>query len=318
MSGIDKNLPKKLVTHNGSFHYDEILATALLLEIYPDANIVRTRDPMKIQNVDIVYDVGGIFDPNLNRFDHHQRSFNSTYSPKYQIKLSSAGLIYKYFCEELFEKYEFTKESNIFEDIKEKIYNEYFLSADAIDNGYDIFGEIKPRTIADAVKNFNNYGENNSQSEDARFFKALDFVRIDFKNYLNYIFTDYVVSYHKLYSALNDLKGDIFITEEKLSIDLVYDVDLKLGKNIKFVIFKSNEGARILTIPKEKGKFSIKYPLHPKWRGLSGDELSQLTKIPGCIFVHASGFTGGNETVEGAIEMCRQSLAHLNDLNKAE
>jgi uncharacterized UPF0160 family protein len=34
----------KLVTHNGTFHYDEILAASILLEIYPDAEIIRTRD----------------------------------------------------------------------------------------------------------------------------------------------------------------------------------------------------------------------------------------------------------------------------------
>lgn len=44
------------------------------------------------------------------------------------------------------------------------------------------------------------------------------------------------------------------------------------------------------------------------WRGLRADDLSSVSGIPGCIFVHASGFIGGNETQEGALEMARKAL----------
>lgn len=30
--------------------------------------------------------------------------------------------------------------------------------------------------------------------------------------------------------------------------------------------------------------------------------------MPGCVFVHASGFIGGNDTYEGALQMARLSL----------
>ena len=35
--------------------------------------IVRTRDPVKLEPCDIVVDVGGVYDPNTQRYDHHQR-----------------------------------------------------------------------------------------------------------------------------------------------------------------------------------------------------------------------------------------------------
>lgn len=38
------------------------------------------------------------------------------------------------------------------------------------------------------------------------------------------------------------------------------------------------------------------------------DELTQLSGIPGCVFVHASGFIGGNKTYDGALEMAQKSL----------
>ena len=40
-------------------------------------------------------DVGGVYDENLKRFDHHQRGFEEVFGHGFQTKLSSAGLIYK-------------------------------------------------------------------------------------------------------------------------------------------------------------------------------------------------------------------------------
>lgn len=309
----------RLVTHDGSFHYDEVLSTAVLLEIYPDAEVIRTRVNEIIDTGDIVYDVGRVFDPSRNRFDHHQKSFQDTFSPKYGIKLSSSGLIYKYYCDKLFEKYGLHRSSRIYEEIREKIYVEFFLPADAIDNGYDIiFGKIKSRTVADVVKSFNVYNSSSTsiKEENRRFRNALEFVTLDLRNYLNNIFSDYVINYESLYEEMSKLKGDIFVTNKKFTTDLIYDINQRLDKDIKFVIVRNDKDARIFTMPVEKGKFEVKYPLHPEWRGLAGDDLVRVSGIPDCVFVHVSGFTGGNKTVDGAIMMCEKTLEHLGRENK--
>ncbi|ELA42409.1 uncharacterized protein VICG_00508 [Vittaforma corneae ATCC 50505] len=300
----------KLVTHDGNFHYDEILATAVLLKIYPDAEVIRTRVREVINTGDIVYDVGQTYDPSKYRYDHHQNTFHDTYSPQYNIRLSSAGLIFKHFHDKLFERYGFTRQSTIFEEIVEKVYFEFFLPADAIDNGYDsVFGAIRARTVADVVKNFNVYSENTmTRDENLRFETALDFVSMDLDNYLKYVLCEYALSYEHFYNVLKDFAGDIFVTDKKVATDLLYELNEKLQKNIKFIIVKNDNDFRIITIPVERGKFAIKYPLHPKWRGLSGTNLDEVSGINGCVFVHASGFTGGNSTLEGAVEMCRKSL----------
>ena len=44
------------------------------------------------------------------------------------------------------------------------------------------------------------------------------------------------------------------------------------------------------------------------WRGLRGAELDAVAGIPGCVFVHASGFIGGNESYTGALKMATTSL----------
>lgn len=38
-----------------------------------DAEVVRTRDPERLAECDVVVDVGGEYDPERHRYDHHQR-----------------------------------------------------------------------------------------------------------------------------------------------------------------------------------------------------------------------------------------------------
>lgn len=55
-------------------------------------------------------------------------------------------------------------------------------------------------------------------------------------------------------------------------------------------------------------KFDSRKPLPFLWRGLEKDKLSEVAGIPGCVFVHMSGFIGGNRSFEGALSMARMSL----------
>lgn len=59
---------------------------------------------MKIlDTLNLICDVGGMYDLATHRFDHHQRSFDTCWEPGefHDIKLSSAGLIYKHFGKEI-------------------------------------------------------------------------------------------------------------------------------------------------------------------------------------------------------------------------
>ncbi|KAM6330796.1 MYG1 exonuclease [Alca torda] len=94
----------RIGTHDGTFHCDEVLACYLLrlLPRYRDAEVVRTRDPQRLAQCDVVVDVGGEYDPERHRYDHHQRSFTQSMrslrpDKPWTTKLSSAGLVYCHF-----------------------------------------------------------------------------------------------------------------------------------------------------------------------------------------------------------------------------
>lgn len=82
---------------------------------------------------------------------------------------------------------------------------------------------------------------------------------------------------------------------------------------------------RVQAVPISPDSFESRKALPEAWRGLRDDELSKVSGIDGCIFIHASGFTGGssachscgrrlssnltgNKTKDGALQLARTAL----------
>ena len=84
---------KTIATHNGNFHADDVFSIAALKSIFPSFKLIRTRDLELIAQADIVIDVGGEYDPDADRFDHHQRG--GAGERENGIPYSSFGLIWQ-------------------------------------------------------------------------------------------------------------------------------------------------------------------------------------------------------------------------------
>ena len=131
----------KIGTHNGAFHCDEVLACSMLkiLPEYKDATVIRTRDPELLKTCDIVVDVGGVFDPNTHRYDHHQKTFVDSMATlnkgKWVTKLSSAGLVYAHFGKNIISQVVGTKDDTLVQRIYDKVYEKFMEEIDAVDNG---------------------------------------------------------------------------------------------------------------------------------------------------------------------------------------
>ena len=63
-----------LITHSGGFHADELLSSVVLMRLFPEAKLLRSRDRLWITPAadKIIYDVGGEYDIEAQIFDHHQ------------------------------------------------------------------------------------------------------------------------------------------------------------------------------------------------------------------------------------------------------
>ena len=132
---------KKIIgTHSDTFHCDEVLATIMLMQTrqYADSMIVRTRQEECFDKLDIVVDVGGVFDVARNRFDHHQSTFEESWKNEATdiTKLSSAGLVYKYFGKEIIanavaDNWGVTLEGDKLDKVWQKMYKKLILEVDA-------------------------------------------------------------------------------------------------------------------------------------------------------------------------------------------
>ncbi|XP_077978339.1 MYG1 exonuclease-like [Glandiceps talaboti] len=336
MSTEEKNPTKKtkslvkIGTHNGTFHCDEVLACFMLKQLpqYKDADIVRTRDSATLDTCDIVVDVGAEYDPSKHRYDHHQRSFKdsmSTLTPdkKWTTKLSSAGLVYLHFGHQILAQVlKTTADAQITGVIYNKVYENFIEEIDAIDNGISQSDE-KPRyavstNLSSRVGHLNPWWNDEDVDVEERFQKAMKLVGEEF--------LDRVVFYHKCWwparALVEEAIGERFQVDESGEImllkqggfpwkDHLFDLEaeLKIETPIKYALYTDQNGNwRIQCVPIRKDSFENRLSLYEEWRGVRDDELSELSGIPGCIFVHASGFIGGNKTKEGVLAMAKKTL----------
>lgn len=329
-----QNSRKTIGTHSGTFHCDEVLACCMLKQLpeYGDAEIIRTRDENVLKTCDIVVDVGGKYEPASHRYDHHQRSFsgtmNSLAGTKWEIKLSSAGLIYLHFGKDILSQLmKVNKDDSTVDLIYAKVYENLVQEIDAIDNGVDQF-EGEPRysistNISSRVGALNPKWNAKNPDPEAGFAKAMKMVEEEFLETVSYFKDVWLPARTIVQTAIEkrlevDSSGEIisieggcpwkdhlFTLEEKLSIDVP----------IKYVLFSDQNGKwRVQCVPVSLKSFENRLSLLEEWRGVRDEELTKLSGIPGCVFVHATGFIGGNETKEGVLEMARVTLRHAREM----
>ncbi|RZC33531.1 UPF0160 protein [Asbolus verrucosus] len=329
-------LIKKIGTHSGVFHCDEALACYMLKQLpeYRDAEIVRTRDRAILDTCDVVVDVGDVYNPKTNRYDHHQRGFNhnlSTVRPDLSknstIKLSSAGLVYAHFgldvIKEILQEDNYPIPANCLSNIYLYIYEGFVEELDAIDNGIPMYADGKPRyrintNLSARIHRLNpEWNSPEAESTDELFEKAMMMAGTEFKERVIEAATVWWPARQIVRSAMENRKkfhesGEIVLLEERCPWkDHLQALEEEMGikDEIKFIIYHDKANSwRVQGIPTQPDSFVCRVFLHKDWRGVRDDKLSDIASIPECIFCHATGFIGGNKTKEGALQMALKSL----------
>lgn len=320
----------RIGTHNGTFHCDEALACFMLKQLpqYKDAEIIRTRDPAVLDTCDIVVDVGGAYDPSRHRYDHHQRTFKESMNSiddnkPWKTKLSSAGLVYLHFGEEVIRlTLDLSPDDPNIKVIYNKVYDNFMEEVDAIDNGIDQTEE-KPRyvvstNLSSRVGHLNPSWNDEDQDTESGFKKAVALTGKEFLDRVNFYGKVWLPARSVVEAALKE-RFDVDACGEIIAFprggcpwkEHLFDLEksLELDLQIKYVLYPDNSGAwRIQCVPLNRHSFDNRLSLPEKWRGVRDNALSEITGIYSCIFVHASGFIGGNKSKEGALQMARKSL----------
>jgi len=345
-SGIDTKRAKldgneHIVTHNGTHHADEALAVHLLRKLpqYAQAKLTRTRDQSIIDSATIVVDVGAQYDPARHRYDHHQRGFEETFDSDHKIKLSSAGLVWKHFGKDIVGAHlQLPLDDKRVTLLHMKLYDDFVEAIDGIDNGIPLFppsaGQpaYSSKTDLSARVGYLNPAWNETLPSDPaereadsmrRFERASSLAGGEFFDRLDFSFRSWLPAREIIEKALNNRKdgpsadpqGRLLIFDEFASwkshiFDLEKDLNIPDNEKVLYVIYPDESGKwRIQCVPESPDSFVSRKALPEPWRGIRDAELSKLTGIEGCIFVHQSGFIGGNATKEGALKMAHAALA---------
>uniref|UniRef100_A0A7S4QRM3 MYG1 protein n=1 Tax=Alexandrium monilatum TaxID=311494 RepID=A0A7S4QRM3_9DINO len=320
-----------ICTHHGTFHADEAMACAMLkcLPEYVEMPILRTRNQAEIDKAAVVVDVGATYEPEKHRYDHHQRSFTATYSEKYAgIKLSSAGLVFRHFGAAVVRALCGPLDAKASEAILAKTYDSLVRELDAQDNGVQVADEPRYRFcthLGARIGRLNpSWREPSSPDiENARFKLAMKLAAKEFCDvvcgYCNgwlparTIVEEALSKRREVHPSGEVMKLPRFCPWQEHLFDLEEEAQASgssEGPLTKYVVFQdSRAGWRVQAVPKARGSFENRLSLPKAWCGVRDQQLSDLSGIQGCVFVHAAGFIGGNESEAGALEMASKALA---------
>lgn len=304
-------------THNGHFHADEALAVYLLrlLPAYSQSPLTRTRDPALLATCHTVVDVGGEYDASTNRYDHHQRTFNTTF-PGYKTKLSSAGLVYMHFGQNIIANHASlpTEHSNV-SLIFNKLYADFIEAIDANDNGIAAYD---PESISQAgiekkfkdggvtiasIVNDMNYPTPEDEAaqldEDGLFNQASQFVGSVFSRKLRGAVSSWLPARETVKSAYEGRKdvhgsGKIMVLpqggvpwKEHL---YNFEKESKAAgageeAEVAYVLYpeSATEGSkwRVQAVSVNEGSFVSRKPLPEKWRGVRDADLDGVLAAEG-------------------------------------
>jgi uncharacterized UPF0160 family protein len=335
---LDDTISDKVIgTHSGSFQADEAMGVWMLRQTpeYRCSKCVRSRDLKVLDPLDIVIDVGGVYDHAKKRYDHHQREYDERFdagkagSDGRCTKLSASGLVYRHYGRDVIRAYYPSLSGEALGVVYNKIYNTLLEALDAIDTGVEMappgvgllyrdatglssrVGRLNPR--------WNEVDSNGNPIDvDDRFEVASKMCGDDFMAVLTKIVESDLPAQALVEKAIlerNDVdpSGEIirFQSGGLPWMNYLYDFEKKLSLNplIKFVLYTDQGGMwRVQAVTVEGKAFENRLSLPEEWRGVRDADLESVTKIPGSRFVHAAGFIGGNDTFEGALEMARVAL----------
>ncbi len=302
----------RIVTHNGIFHCDEICALALLelVDIFTsETEIIRTRDPDVINNAPMVIDVGRVYNPKINRFDHHQKEFSMTFNETSKIPLSSCGLIYYHFGKEIITKIaleefntKLTKKE--LDGLHTFLYESIIVSIDANDNGVPYL--VNPNTdvnfryqitLPHIVSSFNR-----EKNNDSEFLNIIELCRkVIFSSFRKSIYNhiQYVKNINMITKCFNNRENqEILVLKEKVNCNRQLK-QLDPNINVKFIVLP-----RTITPPKwqvwtvSKSRFQNHIDLISK-------EDANDNNIE---FVHNNRHIAITHSLESAISISKKSL----------
>ena len=312
-----------IVTHGGKFHADDAWAVATLKVLYPDAGLVRTRDPAIIATADFVIDVGGIWDPATGRFDHHQKGFSG--ARQSGVPYASAGLVWRdYGARCVAALAETHTGQGLSDDAAQQI-------AYAIDN--DVVQYLDLSDVG-AAKNapggyglsavVSGYNPNWLDEERLGYGEAADAYRLEqFRRAMQFL-TDVMANSvkYRVGAALaveqvrnaEVLEGGRLLYLKNGALPWTAVVRKEMPKVLFVISHNLNEQRYMLhTVPVSAESFDARADLPAEWAGLRDADLAAVTGVADAGFCHNGRFIAAARSYDGIYLMALQALKAVEE-----
>lgn len=284
-----------IATHDGPFHADDVFGMALLQRVFPDADFIRTRESKRIATAAIVFDVGGVQDIALRRFDHHGQKVEKRASG---IIYSALGLLWREYG---------LQYCDMNEQVWRRIDTVLIESVDADDNGQRIEvanqRNVNRPTLDGLIRIFNPVS---NEDYDSQFFAAvalagsiLDRLKVSVGHEL--AIYDEIISLYEASPRDGYVAVDHYIP--------VHDLR-QLPEDLKYIVCKEKHNRWLVGAVQDSDLFdSLRKPFPRQWGGLSGEAFAKLTGIDDAQSCHRNRFIAVAYTKAAAILLAEKALA---------
>ena len=306
-----------IATHSGKFHADDVWAAAVLNLMFPGSELVRTRDPAVIARADFAVDVGGVWDPEKGRFDHHQKGFKGARASG--VVYASAGLVWTEYgprcvslvAEQAGHALSLAQATEIAHAIDADLVQYLDMSdTGAARNAPGSYG------LSAIISGFNpgwldEQAAGSAEAADlmrmTRFRQAMDIATDILRNGVLYRVGALLAVQQVRQSQRMDDGRLLFLENSALPWASIVRNEMP---QVLFVISHSMAEQRYMlhTVPSAPESFDARKDLPPHWAGLQGDELAAATGVPDAVFCHNNLFIAACKSWDGVLTMARQAL----------
>jgi uncharacterized UPF0160 family protein len=285
--------PLTIVTHDGTFHTDDVFACAALSLAFKEkeVEIVRSREEVQINAADIVVDVGGVYDLDTLRFDHHQREGAGV--RENGVPYASFGLVWKQYGTMICDD----------EEIATLIDERLVQGIDGPDNAYGdkLGGKFYTYTISDVIIAQRPTWEEEHYSSDEAFIEAVTLATQVLVRTIAHTrsFVHAKILLEQAYEKSTDKR--ILVADKEYPGWMEFSAQ---HEAIQYFIYQRQNGAwSVKAVRKDPADFELRKPFPQAWAGLRDEELQAVTGVPGAIFSHKGGFLVAAKTFEDALQL---------------
>lgn len=302
----------KIITHDGVFHADDVVATAVLRLVHPGIPVERTRDRgvlFRARETPGTYllDIGGVYNPEMGHFDHHQpegAGFRNVEAREWPY--ATAGLIWKHFGAQAVRSLQpALTEVGVAETVQH-LDDSVIKYIDAVDCGVRI--RSAGPSLSALISCFNPAWY---EREEDNFPLVLELAQALLVNFIKR-HAGKILARDSVRQSARTLDGRVLLLEACLPWTDVVTHELT---DILLVIYPVESQGRqqwqVRTANEADASPRIQFP--EAWAGLEHKALARASGVPSAVFCHRSRHLAGALDLAGALTLSDAVLAQARE-----